>query len=200
MLNKLIFAVTLGLFALNFTPVLAQVMEIEVVGGGYRLRGPDIIEFGDVTASFAAIESIRNIRDLHAQDEELLASNTALDYIAIEDQNGGNPFQVTVTATNFVSGPNSIGNANFEIKNADDDPGTGDPDDIIPDNAQTTETGVALDADTDDYADLSTDRTLFTNSEGRAPGAWRIFPVFRVNIPAETPPGVYNSTLTFTII
>lgn len=195
-LHKILLVATFGLFMLNFSPVLAQVMEIEVLGGGYRLRGPDVISFDDVTASFTEGTSIRDLRDLDAQNEESLANGNALDYIAIEDQNGGNPFVVAVSATDFASDSNDFANTNFEIKNANGDGDT--TDDIIPENSQTTETGVQLDASTDSYIDLSAQRVLFS-SEGRAPGAWRIYPVLRINIPAETPPGAYSSTLTFTI-
>lgn len=200
MLNKSMLILTLGLFSLNFTPAFAQVMEIEIIGGGYRLRGPDVIAFPDVKASFNGVQSVRDIRDLNEQDEELLSNSEPLDYIVIEDQNGGNPFQVTVSATNFTNETNSFSNANFEIKNANDEPGVEDTDDIIPANPQTTTEGVSLHSDTDHYTDLSIDRTLFTNSGGSTPGAWRIFPVFRINVPGETPPGIYHSTITFTII
>jgi len=188
--------INLALFGLNFTPALAQVMEIEVMGGGYRLRGPDVIQFPGVTASLTEVISDRDIRALHAQNEELPASTSALDYLAIEDQNGGNMFDVTVTAENFLepSFGATIANSNFHVKNKN---GTGQ--DIVADNIYTDLTGVSLNADTDDYADLSTQRTLFSGV-GRAPGAWRIFPVFRINIPAESVPGTYTSTLTFTII
>ncbi len=190
--------IVLLLFSLNFSPVFAQVMEIEVLGGGYRLRGPNLIPFDNVQASFQSAESTKDIRDINPQNEESIENDQALDYIAIEDQNGGNPFQVTVRASDFIAGDNRLDNTHFFIKNANGDADTAD--DIIPDNNQTIETGVMLDSTTDSFADLSTDRTLFRNDEGRAPGAWRIFPVFKIVIPSGTPPGTYSSTITFTII
>lgn len=195
-------AVTSGLFLANFSPVIAQVMEIEVIGGGYRLRGPDIIEFDEVIASFSSVISEKDIRDLDPQDEEDLGNMDALDYLAIEDQNGGNPFQVSVSATDFSSGTHSFPSSALEIKSSNGDGDTAD--DIIPENNQTTELGVSLPrvllpGDSEGFESLETQRTIFT-SEGRAPGIWRIFPVFRITVPAGTAPGTYNSTITFTII
>jgi len=39
-LKNWLLAITLGLFSLNFSPVFAQQMLIQVVGGGYRFDGP----------------------------------------------------------------------------------------------------------------------------------------------------------------
>jgi len=188
--------INLLLFGLNFTPVMAQVMEIEVIGAGYRLRGPDVIQFTSLSASLTAQESTLDIRTLDAQDEEALASTEALDYLAIEDQNGGNVFDVTVSATDLQDAVTlaTIPKANFYVKNKN---GTGA--DIVVDNSYSGLTGVSLNPDTGDFADLNTQRTLFSG-EGREPGGWRIFPVLKINVPAETVPGTYTSTLTFTII
>jgi hypothetical protein len=186
--------INLLLFGLTFTPVLAQVMEVEIIGGGYRLRGPDTITFPNVTASFEAQESMRDIRDLHEQNEEDPTSTTASDYVLIEDQNGGNIFDITVSATNLTSEGKTIPNSDFYIKNSN---GTGNG--IIANNTYSKLTGVALHPDTKDFASLNIERTLF-NSDGAAPGAWKIFPVFKIIVPAETAPGTYVSTLTFTVI
>jgi hypothetical protein len=188
--------VNLLFFGLNFSPVLAQVMEIEVIGGGYRLRGPDMIQFSSLSASLAVQESILDIRTLDAQNEEAAASTHALDYLAIEDQNGGTIFDVTVSATVFQDSTNllTISNGNLFVKNKN---GAGS--DIVVDNESSNLNGVSLNPDTDAFAPLDIQRTLFSG-EGLQPGAWRIFPVFRLNVPAETVPGTYLSTLTFTII
>jgi len=188
--------ITLALFGLNFTPVLAQVLEVEVIGGGYRLIGPDTISFPNITASFEAQPSVRDIRDLNEQDEQNPQSTTASDYILIEDRNGGNVFNVTVSADDLANPETgkTISNSNFFIKNKN---GTGQ--DIIANNASTVLSGVALHTDTNSFASLNIERTLFTG-DGSAPGSWRIYPVFKINVPAETIPGTYRSTLTFTVI
>lgn len=195
-LRKLLLIISATLFALNFTPAFAQIMQIEVIGGGYRLRGPNLIQFPNSTASFNDTQTTRDIRDLNAQDESNIANTTAYDYIAIVDQNGGNPFQVGVSATNFVAGLNSFANSNLEVKNADDSIPTAN---IVAENATTSLNGVQLDSSTDSYVNLGSQRILF-QSQGRAPGAWRIYPLFRLTIPGGTSPGTYNSTLTFTVI
>lgn len=195
-LKNWLLIVNLIFFGLNFTPVMAQVMEVEVIGAGYRLRGPDVIQFTSLPASLAEQESIIDIRTLDPQDEESLESAEANDYLAIEDQNGGNIFGVTVSATGLEDAVSMkvIPNANFYVKNKN---GTGA--DIVVDNGYSGLEGVSLNADTGDFADLGTQRTLFSG-EGLRPGSWRIFPVFKIKVPAETLPGTYISTLTFTII
>ena len=194
---------TLSLFCLNCGIVFAQVMDIEVVGGGYRLKGPIIIGFPDVEASFDAQTTTRDIRDLDVQDETSLANAEARDFILIEDQNGGNQFNVSVSAGEMTDDDSGISIANQDdpslsgifIRNADSNVGTAN---IIANNAQTSLSYVSLNADTDDFATLAAARTLFS-SEGTAPGSWRIFPLLQVEIPANTPPGIYTTTLIFTI-
>jgi hypothetical protein len=188
--------ITLALFGLNFTPVLAQVLEVEVIGGGYRLVGPETISFPKVMASLEAQSSIQDIRDLNEQDEQNPQSTTASDYILIEDRNGGNAFNVTVKADDFTDQQTgqTISNSNFFIKNKN-----GKGQDISANNSATSLSGVALHTDTNSFASLNIERTLFTG-DGAKPGSWRIYPVFKINVPANTVPGTYRSTLTFTII
>jgi hypothetical protein len=196
-LNKLILFVTLGLFALNFSPVLAQTMEIEVIGGGYRLRGPDTITFNPVPASFTVTQSVKDIRALDIQNEEDIATATqARDFISVEDRNGGNPFQVTIVASDFT--PAGITAADIEVKNAN---GVGQFSVCELPNPQwgCNQAAITGNAATDNFASLDTQRVL-VDGDGLAPTAWRFFPVFRINVPAETVPGVYTSTLTFTVI
>jgi hypothetical protein len=189
--------INLVLFGLNFTPAMAQVLEIEVLGGGYRLKGPDVIGFSSLSASFAPQESIRDIRDLDPQNEETSSSAEAKDYLYIGDLNGGNAFNVGVDATDLEDSTTheTIPSTYFQIRNKN---GTGA--DIVANNAaQPSLEGVSLNADTNDFASLDYQRILFSG-EGRQPGAWRIFPVFKIKIPASKNPGTYTSTLTFTII
>jgi hypothetical protein len=189
-------AINILLFGLNFTPVLAQVLEIEVMGGGYRLRGPDLVTFPNVAASFEEQESVRDMRDLNTQDEEAPSSINPLDYVLIEDQNGGNAFNVSVSAETLVdtSKGQKISNARFYIRNKN---GTGS--NIVPHNAYSSTEGVTLHTDTNSFSALNVEKTLF-NGDGKAPGAWRIFPVFKIVVPGETVPGTYKSTITFTVI
>ena len=207
-INKLLTTVTLGLFTLNFSPVFARVMIIDVLGGGYRLRGPYVLQFADVTASFSAQQTTLDIRDLNAQDEESLSSAEALDYIVIEDLNGGNAFDVSISADTLTTDPDvlpvyTISSDNFYIKNNCAN-GTntcaGNSANFVADNATSTLDNISLSSSTNDFVAMPTSspQTLFT-SEGRAPGAWRIFPVFRIEIPANTLPGDYTSTVTLTI-
>ena len=188
---------TLALFGLNFTPVMAQVMEIEVIGGGYRLQGPDVIQFPNLTASLEAQKSTRDIRELDAQNEESAETDHAKDYLYISDMNGGNAFNVSVSSTDLEDAiiHKTIPKTNFYIRNKN---GTG-TDIVAVSPGQPGLEGVALNADTNDFASLGSEKILFSGS-GQNPGSWKIFPVFQIEIPANTNPGTYVSTLTFTII
>jgi hypothetical protein len=201
--NKIwLIPVALALFILSAANVFAQVMEIEVVGGGYRLKGPDILQFESVTAGFTQQEKEIYIGDLDPQNEKSGPSAlSALDFLLIEDQNGGTPFDVAVSATALtisgtaVSIPNELdGSSGLMIKNSN-----GVAPEIVAHNVQTTLDGVSLNSATNDFVSMGEQQALFS-SKGYAPGAWRIFPVFKTVIPAETAPGVYISTLTFTIV
>ena len=212
--NILLPALTLVLFLLNFSKTFAIVAEINVVGGGYRLRGPDTISFPTVTTSLSDQSSELNIRDFlangqsQAQDVYDVNNANAYNYLAVTDLNGGYQFQVTVTANCFSKNgaqcpqdQNSTDNnfimpSNFSIKNNDGNPATAD---IAIDNNSTSLSGAGLDSSTTNYADLSTQRILMVGN-GSSPGSWRFFPMFKLTIPKGTNPGTYNSTLTFTII
>lgn len=186
---KLITTISLGLFALNFTPVLAQVMEIEVIGGGYHLKGPETLTFAPVTAQFSDQESTINIRNTDPDIDE--------EYLEISDENGGRPFSVSVVSDNFEStspAGNTIEASNFEIKNKDDN---GTTTDLDPQSGSSSNI-VSLNSETDSYVSLDTSRLLFDGT-GVAPGIWRIYPLLRLNIPSGTPPGVYNTVIVFTV-
>jgi len=186
---KLLSLVSLGLFALNFTPVLAQVMEIEVVGGGYHLKGPDTLNFSPVTAQFANQSTTLDVRQADPGGPE--------EFLEIRDENGGRPFSVSVVASDFSS-TNPAGNVidatNFEIKNKDNSGGTTDIDALSGSSLGI----VSLNAETNTEVSLDVSRSLFDGA-GTAPGVWHIYPVFTLNIPSGTPPGLYSATITFTV-
>ncbi|MCC7196925.1 hypothetical protein IT413_01875 [Candidatus Peregrinibacteria bacterium] len=186
---KLMTTVTLGLFTLNFTPVLAQVLEIEVIGGGYHLKGPDTLTFSPITAQFNNQTSVIDIRTADADPAE--------EFLEIRDENGGRPFSVSVIAIDFASSSpsgNIISATNFEIKNKDDNGGTADIDGL----SGSSTSIVSLNSETENYASLETSRALFDGT-GAIPGVWHIYPLLRLNVPSGTPPGLYTTTITFTV-
>jgi hypothetical protein len=193
---------TLALFIFNGASALAQVLEIEVIGAGYRLAGPNQIAFPSALAAFAPQQREIYIGALDTQDEkDIQSALTAKDFLLIEDQNGGVAFNVTVTATDFedsasgLSFPTSSADSSgLYIKNSN---GVGAG--IVANDTYTSLLGVSLNPETNDFVSLEQQPALLT-SEGRAPGSWRIFPVFRANIPENTPPGTYSASITFTII
>lgn len=92
-IKKLAILVSFTTLILNISPVFGQVLEIEVLGGGYKLRGPSVITFSDVASSKSIIPSTLSFADIN----QTTPSETH-NYLEIIDENGGNPFDVTVTA------------------------------------------------------------------------------------------------------
>ncbi len=171
------------LFSINFLPLTnAQNMEIEVEGAGYRILGPDNIVLPEATASFSSQQTTVAFEDLVGTGQDL----------EIIDENGGVPFAVNVSSTPLISSGSAISNTNIEIKNYD-----GDGDEIT--LVEGASEQVDLSSDTDSFASLDVSRTLFVADSFVLPGQWRIYPAIRVTIPAGTTPGLYRSTLTFTI-
>lgn len=194
-LNKLLLVGTLGLFVLNFTPVMAQVMQIEVHGGGYRMEGPCLLVFPSVSASFGGQTTNLDSRDITGDCDPGPSTITNPSYFKITDENGGRPFSVMISSSNFTASPsgNIIPVSNFLIQNKDDNITTNNIDTI-----NGSANGVTLNADTNTFASLDIQRTLL-NGTGSAPGIWKIYPLFRINIPAAIPPGLYTTTITFDV-
>jgi len=194
-LNILMILATIGLFSLNFTPVFAQQVLIQIMGGGYRLDGPSLIDFPAQTASVTgAVTSERSIRDI----------TDPKPYLQVSDENGGRPFDIQVTALNPLESAegNTIALTNFLVKNTS---GTGNDIDTI----QGRSDGLTLNSLLDEYYqdppantipnDLSATKVLATGV-GQLPGEWRIYPGFRIDIPSSTDIGTYQTNITFTII
>jgi len=190
-LNILLLAVTLGLFSLNFAPVFAQQMLVQIMGGGYRLDGPTLIDFptqiASITETITSERSIREIAD-------------AKKYLLITDENGGSSFNIQISASSPLQNPagKQIALTNFLVKNIS---GTGNNVDTI----QGLSDGLTLNTTLNDYFaesipnSLSTTRVLATGT-GQQPGQWKIYPGLRIDIPGGTALGIYETTITFTII
>ena len=190
-LNILILAVALGLFSLNFAPVFAQQMLVQILGGGYRLDGPTLIDFpakaASVTETTTSERSIREITDTKQ-------------YLLITDENGGSTFNIQISASSPLQNPagKQIALTSFLVKNIS---GTGNNVDTI----QGLSDGLTLNTTLNDYFadtipnDLTTTRVLATGS-GQQPGQWKIYPGLRIDIPGGTALGIYETTITFTII
>lgn len=191
--------ITMGLFSLNFTPVLAQQMLVQVVGGGYRFDGPSSITFNPVQAQFSAVDSEVSVREITTGYTNPPNPGTEDGFISVADQNGGAEFQVQISASGPLTktaAPNeTIDLTNFQVKNL-----TTQINDAF--DVQTIfgdDNGFTLNSSLNSYNDLTTSRVLGTGS-GNQPGEWKFYPGFRVQVPATTPIGVYQTTLTFTII
>lgn len=194
-LNILLIIIALGLFSLNFAPVFAQQMLVQILGGGYRLDGPSLIDFPAKTASVTeATTSERSIRDIADPKK----------YLLITDENGGSTFNIQISASSPLENPagKQIALSNFLVKNIS---GTGNDVDTL----QGLSDGLILNSTLNDYFEdpptnsipnnLTTTRVLATGN-GQQPGQWKIFPGLRLDIPGGTALGVYETTITFTII
>jgi hypothetical protein len=186
--NILLILITLGLFSLNFTPVFAQQMLIQILGGGYRLYGTSIITFPAQTASVTGDQTSEiSVRDIQVDTDPLPG------YILISDYNGGQAFNVTVSATTLTrqAGTEEIPLSNFMIKNTSS---VGNTIDTI----NGRDDGLTLNAATNSYATFESTRAL-ADGTGQAPGEWKIYPTLQITIPEGQRSGTYESTLTFTI-
>ncbi len=202
-IKLVVFIASIAVMLANIAPIFANTLEIEILGGGYKLRGPEEILFGNVTAQISDFDSELNFRDIEIETVDTLIEDGALTII---DENGGSEFSVTVSATHLKRdlGGGSTANcttdpedcilrSNFFIKNQDDSGTTEDLTTVYGDAGD-----FSLDASTDSYADLTGTNTL-GNGTGVAPGMWKIYPSLRITVPAGQKPGSYLSTLSFTI-
>ena len=209
--EKLLTIITLGLFCLNFTPAFAQILEFEVIGGGYRVLGPETLQFGSVTASFDAQNNLLEIHSLSGGNCNH-ADATGDHCLIITDENGGLPFQVqmTIDANGFLSLStlNDDNEITLSVQNNDtnsslslDYTGDGNTNDDIYVLHGNPTPDITLSAETSNFVTLNsvTPATLATGT-GLAPGQWEIYPVFNINIPAATLPDTYTATVNITVI
>jgi hypothetical protein len=184
--NISLIAITFALTVYGITHVHAQQMLLEIIGGGYRFEGPSTIIFDPVPSSIS--EEMTSIRSV---------TQTTPNYIQIEDQNAGAPFDVRINASGpfMYQDPNpfdedtypyTIPLSKFYVKNT---------------AAHTTINGRhdGFSINNIDFTNLNNERTLGTGT-GEEPGTWRIYPDFKIEVPPSTPPGVYSTTIVFTII
>jgi len=200
-------ALTLNFLSFNqiIQPVLAQSLELEIMGGGYKLRGPDQIAFPTTAASFAESTSILNFADIEMTEVVDPADNpTGMGGLIIIDENGGNEFDVTVSATplsySVPAGPTvTIPQSNFLIRNYDD---TNTTFTILDGNSQTSDfqlTSPLTNADVDGYSSFANGTITLFHGYGKVPSRIKIFPSLKIIIPEAQRPGTYSSILTFTI-
>jgi hypothetical protein len=197
--NTWLLIITIGLFSLNFVPVSAQQMLIQVVGGGYRFDGPSSITFTPVKAGFDTTDSEVSMRTIKDNGYINPPSDTEDGFISIDDQNGGSEFQVQIQAsaplTHTVVPIYTIPLSAIQVKNITSQ--VNDPADITAINGLPD--GLELNSALKNYTDLTTARVLATG-KGKQPGEWKIYPGFRIQVPPGTAIGIYETTLTFTII
>lgn len=211
LLNNLLILITLGLFSLNFTPAFAQILELEVIGGGYRVLGPETLQFGSVSASFSDQDNQLEIYSLTGGDCNYPGESGG-HCLVITDENGGAPFlvQMSIDSSEFVSlsGENDDNNIALEVQNNDSEDyspigyvGDADWDDDIFVLYGNSTPDLSLDGETDHFITLDTSvPTTLASGTGAEPGQWEIYPVFNMHIPAATAPDTYTATVNITVI
>lgn len=93
--KKIIVLISSILLIGNATPIFAQLVELEILGGGYKLRGPSQISFPTLSTTTSTRNNIVSFADI-GENDPLQSENN---YLLIIDENGGNPFDVTVTTS-----------------------------------------------------------------------------------------------------
>ncbi len=168
-----ILIISLVTLILNISPLFAQTLEIEVMGGGYKLQGPNEINFENVS-----IENIKTTSDagrtkeLSFRDIELVTvdERTIEGGLMVIDENGGNSFNVTVTVSSQLA--QSVANCDTEpyncipisslsIKNQDNDGAT---EDVNTRNGSPSD--FALDSFSDNYVEFTRFTTTTAGSTG----------------------------------
>lgn len=91
--KKLLAILSVLFLAAKSTPILASIIEIEILGGGYKLRGPSQISFTPVTTSTSDNSNFISFRNTNETEP-----NETNNFLKIIDENGGNPFDVTISA------------------------------------------------------------------------------------------------------
>ncbi|GEM_PF-1601003 len=178
-----------------FQAARAQEMEVEILAGGYHLKGPGTIVFPKVTASF---------KDQTTTPVDIRKITKGNNYLEITDENGGNAFQVTISVTDFsyedaaAAQTYTFSNNNMWIKSVGSETANQDIQTL-----QGSAADVKLDpAAKNSFIRLGTPQVLLSGT-GKKPGQWRIYPLFQITVPGGTHPThngeSYQSTLTFTI-
>lgn len=119
-IKKIITITSFLLLLGNSTPLFAQLVEIEILGGGYKLRGPTEISFPEQTTTTSTRTNTVSFSDIG----DTTPSQADNNFLMVIDENGGNPFDVTVTTSELVRNEDLqtttiVGSANAELKVSD---------------------------------------------------------------------------------
>lgn len=118
--KKLITVTSFILLLGNSTPLFAQLVELEILGGGYKLRGPAEISFPTQTTTTSTRTNVVSFSDIGSTTPSQADKN----FLMVIDENGGNPFDVTVTTTElkrheYLNTTSLAGSSTTELKVSD---------------------------------------------------------------------------------
>jgi hypothetical protein len=94
-IKKLITLISFLALMGSSSPIFAQLVELEILGGGYKIRGPAEINFLSQTTSTSPTTNTLDFQFLG----QTTPAEADHNYIMIVDENGGNPFDVTVSSS-----------------------------------------------------------------------------------------------------
>ncbi len=184
-------------------PELQPEAQQEILAGGRTLNVPSDINFPNATVNTASATSV----DVSIRDNTL-GEPDPIQYIEFEDLDGVASV-ISVSASDFILASDSqvyIEATAMAVKNCDQDLVSdglcistinGDPAAFDLSNAETADDTAGTDVFYNFTSSLE-QKTLGTKS-GSGIGKWRFFPEFRLTIPAITPPGDHNATVTFSL-
>lgn len=93
--KKLVSLISFVVLISNANTLFAQLVELEILGGGYKIQGPSQIIFPTLTTSTSSATNELSFSNIGDTTPEQADNN----YLMIIDENGGNPFDVTISAT-----------------------------------------------------------------------------------------------------
>lgn len=143
------------------------------VSGGTLSVTPQSIDFGTVTLDGT---------------DQTVTDQDSTNWSGVDPTGTGAGWHVTIAATDFVDGGNTIGVANFKAKLDDANIN------VVAGNTAPTSSIIA-------YTSLSTTaQTLLSAAVGNGMGSYNFVPDFTLDVAASTYAGSYTSTVTVAII
>lgn len=94
-IKKFVFILSICTLMASGAPLFAQVVYLDILGGGYKIQGPSQINFPSVNSSISETNNSLSFSDLG----DTTPGEADHNYLKIIDENGGNPFDVTVSAS-----------------------------------------------------------------------------------------------------
>lgn len=97
-IRKIITTLGISILFINTTPIFAQILEVQIIGAGYKVLTPNQLNFPIINTSTEDTTTNIETRNIFLQKDK---SNQDRYGFQIIDENGGNPFDVLITTDEF---------------------------------------------------------------------------------------------------